>query len=38
MKKVMLAYASAAAGNREEASGPLWELEAKLQSEDRASR
>jgi eukaryotic-like serine/threonine-protein kinase len=35
VKKLMLAYTNAAAGNREEASGLLWELEAKLQSEDR---
>jgi eukaryotic-like serine/threonine-protein kinase len=35
VKKLMLAYANAAAGNREEASGLLWELEAKLESESR---
>ncbi|HET8623763.1 MAG TPA: hypothetical protein VFM14_09400 [Gemmatimonadales bacterium] len=29
LKKLMLAYAYAAAGNREEASGILWELEPK---------
>ena len=31
----MLAYACAAAGNKEEASGILWELEAKLAGENR---
>ena len=31
----MLAYACAAAGNREEANGILWELEAKLAGENR---
>ncbi|MGH7515660.1 MAG: protein kinase domain-containing protein [Gemmatimonadales bacterium] len=35
VKKLMLAYANAAAGNREEASGLMWELEAKLESESR---
>jgi eukaryotic-like serine/threonine-protein kinase len=35
MKKVMLAYACAAAGNREEAGKMLWELEPKLAAEDR---
>jgi len=35
VKKLMLAYVNAAAGNREEASGLLWELEAKLVSENR---
>jgi serine/threonine protein kinase/Tfp pilus assembly protein PilF len=35
VKKLMLAYACAVAGRREEASGLLWELEAKLASEDR---
>ncbi len=35
MKKLMLAYASAAAGNREEAGGILWELEPKLATDDR---
>jgi hypothetical protein len=31
----MLGYANAAKGNLEEARGILWELEAKLQGEDR---
>ncbi len=35
VKKLMLAYACAAAGKGEEARGILWELEAKLASEDR---
>ncbi len=35
VKKLMLAYACAAAGRQEEARGILWELEAKLVSEDR---
>jgi adenylate cyclase len=35
VKKLMLAYASAAAGNRDEASGLLWELETKIESENR---
>jgi serine/threonine-protein kinase len=35
LKKLMLAYACAAAGNKEEANGLLWELESKLASEDR---
>jgi hypothetical protein len=35
VKKLMLAYVNAAADNRDEASGLLWELEAKLQSESR---
>src|SRR4029077_15993013 len=35
MKKLMLAYACAAAGNREEAGGILWELEPKLATDDR---
>ena len=35
VKKLMLAYACAAAGNKEEANGILWELESKLASEDR---
>jgi serine/threonine-protein kinase len=35
VKKLMLAYANAAAGNKEEASGLLWELESKLESENR---
>jgi len=35
VKKLMLGYACAAAGNREEANGILWELEPKLASEDR---
>jgi serine/threonine-protein kinase len=35
VKKLMLAYVNAAAGNREEASGLMWELEAKLESESR---
>ncbi len=35
VKKLMLAYACAAAGDKEEANGILWEIEAKLASEDR---
>jgi len=35
VKKLMLAYACAAAGEKEEANGILWEIEAKLASEDR---
>jgi serine/threonine-protein kinase len=35
VKKLMLAYACAAAGNKEEANGLLWELEAKLAGENR---
>jgi serine/threonine-protein kinase len=35
VKKLMLAYALAAAGQREEASGLLWELETKLAEEPR---
>ncbi len=35
VKKLMLAYACAASGNREEATGILWELEPKLASENR---
>ncbi len=35
VKKLMLAYALAAAGEREEAEGLLWELEAKLAAEPR---
>jgi serine/threonine protein kinase/Tfp pilus assembly protein PilF len=35
LKKLMLAYASAAAGNREEATGLLWEVEPKLAGETR---
>ena len=35
MKKLTLAFACAAAGNREEATGLLWELEPKLAAEDR---
>jgi serine/threonine protein kinase/Tfp pilus assembly protein PilF len=35
VKKLMLAYACAAAGNKEEANGILWELEAKLAGENR---
>jgi TolB-like protein/Tfp pilus assembly protein PilF len=35
VKKLMLAFACAAAGNREEATGLLWELEPKLAAEDR---
>ncbi len=34
IKKLMLAFACAAAGNREEASGLLWEIEPKLAEED----
>jgi eukaryotic-like serine/threonine-protein kinase len=35
VKKLMLGYACAAAGNKEEATGILWELESKLAGEDR---
>ena len=35
VKKLMLGYACAASGNREEANGILWELEPKLAAEDR---
>jgi serine/threonine protein kinase/tetratricopeptide (TPR) repeat protein len=35
MKKLMLGFACAASGNREEAGGILWELESKLASENR---
>ncbi len=35
VKKLMLAFACAAAGNREEAGGILWELESKLAEENR---
>lgn len=35
VKKLMLGYACAAGGNREEANGILWELEPKLAGEDR---
>jgi serine/threonine-protein kinase len=35
VKKLMLAYACAASGNKEEANGILWELESKLAAEDR---
>ena len=35
VKKLMLAYACAAAGNREEATGLLWELESKLAGDNR---
>jgi adenylate cyclase len=35
IKKLSLAYACAAAGNKEEANGLLWELEPKLASEHR---
>jgi serine/threonine-protein kinase len=35
VKKLMLAYACAAAGNREEANGLLWELESKLAGDNR---
>jgi serine/threonine-protein kinase len=35
IKKLMLGYACAAAGNSEEASGILWELEPKLEGENR---
>jgi eukaryotic-like serine/threonine-protein kinase len=35
VKKLMLAYACAAAGRREEANGLLWELEAKLAGDNR---
>jgi len=35
VKKLMLGYACATSGNREEANGILWELEAKLAAEDR---
>ena len=35
VKKLMLGYACATSGNREEANGILWELEPKLAAEDR---
>ncbi|HTG84409.1 MAG TPA: hypothetical protein VL853_06355, partial [Gemmatimonadales bacterium] len=35
VKKLMLAYACAAAGNKEEANGLLWELEPKVAGENR---
>ena len=35
VKKLLLAYACAAAGNKEEASGILWEVEAKVADENR---
>jgi serine/threonine-protein kinase len=35
LKKLTLAYACAASGNREEASGILWELEPKLAADNR---
>jgi serine/threonine-protein kinase len=35
VKKLMLAYALAASGNRDEANGLLWELEPKLATEER---
>jgi len=35
VKKLMLGYATAVAGNREEATGLLWELEPKLAGNDR---
>jgi serine/threonine-protein kinase len=35
VKKLMLAYACAAAGQRDEANGLLWELEAKLAGDNR---
>jgi serine/threonine-protein kinase len=35
VKKLMLAYACAASGDKEEANGILWEIEAKLAAEDR---
>jgi len=35
LKKLMLAHAQAAAGNREDATGLLWELEAKLVGDNR---
>ena len=35
VKKLMLGYACAAAGDKEEANGILWELESKLADEDR---
>jgi hypothetical protein len=35
VKKLMLAYATAMAGNVEEATGLLWELEAKLAADPR---
>jgi serine/threonine-protein kinase len=35
LKKLMLAYAQAAGGNREDATGLLWELEAKLVGDNR---
>ena len=35
VKKLLLAYACAAAGNREEATGILWEIESKVAEENR---
>jgi len=35
VKKLLLAYACAAAGNREEATGILWEIEPKVAEENR---
>ena len=35
VKKLMLAYVCAAAGNKEEANGLLWELESKLAGDNR---
>ncbi len=35
VKKLMLGYACAASGDKEEANGILWELESKLAEEDR---
>jgi hypothetical protein len=35
VKKLMLGYACAASGDKEEANGILWELESKLAAEDR---
>jgi eukaryotic-like serine/threonine-protein kinase len=35
LKKLLLAYACAAAGNKEEAAGLLWEVEAKVAEENR---
>jgi eukaryotic-like serine/threonine-protein kinase len=35
VKKLMLGYACAASGDKEEANGILWEVEAKLAAEDR---
>jgi len=35
VKKLMLGYVCAASGDKEEANGILWELEAKLAAEDR---